>query len=430
MAQFSRWRNAAPAGLDRANSIVHGSLQIGPGGYASDGTSQVAAAELPTGTQRLYSTANGVFAVATSGANVLIYKSADGLAAYTLKATLVTANTNGLLPMLIDCGSDRLIFGEYAASGVNEWQPRLWGSSDGGENWSLLFTCTNDAIRHFHGGVYDATTSTLYLFTGDDAHRNSIVLCSDVASLLSSPATWKTRWGLDHATRATIDTNYIVGYNSDTYRITNAAFGGDYLYWGKDTYGVPGGVPVYRMHRTTHAVEQIVVRYHSDRIREGKAFQEIWMAGYDNTGAPLLSAHGRAEASYLGDTQAHVYRLDHFGQFEEILTIPMEGGQYAVIYDIHAIGGKTVISSASGTFSSRVGEVIAQNSKKSQMSAVTMVPKRDLLPRQLIVGQQDGWPALAEDRTPILMESAEYVIDESSAQVTDESGDTILMELE
>ncbi len=105
MAQYSRWIDSADqTGLGRSNAIVHGSLQIGPGGYASDGTTQVAAAEVPSGTARLYSTANGVFAVAISGSDVKIYKSTDGLAANNLKATLADSNTAGLLPLLVDCG--------------------------------------------------------------------------------------------------------------------------------------------------------------------------------------------------------------------------------------------------------------------------------------------------------------------------------------
>jgi hypothetical protein len=432
MAQYSRWvdKSTGGHGLARSNAIIHGSLQIGPGGYASDGTSQIAAAEIPSGTARLYSTANGVFAVAISGADLLIYKSTDGLAAYNLKATLATANTASLLPLLVDCGSNRLVLGEYATTAPNQWNPRLWGSSDGGENWAELFTCTTDAIRHFHGGVYDTTTDTLYLLTGDDAHRNSIVFCDDVADLFANPNTWKGRWGLDNATRATIDTDYIVGYNSVTYRVVNTSFFGDYMYWGEDTYGVPGGVSLHKMNRTTRAVTPAYTRYHSDRIWEGKAFQEMWMAGNDNTGAPILSAHGRTEATYLGDTKAHVYRLDHFGMFEEILSIPMEGGQYPVLYDIHTIAGKTVIVPASGTFTPLVGEVIPQKRTRSQMLTTTLAPGQVARPRQLLVMQQDGWPALNEDGTFIPLESADYVTDESGTVVTDEAGEAIFLELE
>lgn len=430
MAQFSRWQpdyNTAVHGLARSGAIIHGSYQIGPGGYASDGSSMIAAAEVPSGTTRLYSTANGVFATAVSGSDVKIYKSTDGIEAYALKATLTNANTAGLLPLLIDCGSNRIILCEYASSGANEFSPRLFGSSDGGENWSALFTCTADAIRHFHGGLYDATNTTLYLFTGDDAHRNSIVMCNDVASLFSAPNTWKTRWGLDSATRATINVTYIVGYNSETYRCVNGVIYGDYIYYGRDTYGNRGGVEVQKIHRTTHAVTRAYVRYHSDRIWEGKAFQEIWMCGTDNTGAPILSAHGRPEATYFGDTKAHIYRLDHFGWFEEIMTIAYDGA-YPLINSIQALGDKTIISSYSDTFSSLVGKVVPQRRTDNKLSNVTLKPgvRRK---RQFLQLDANGWPVIV-DGDVVVNAAAGYVKGEDGVDAEDEAGNKILLELE
>lgn len=417
------------AGLNRGGAIVHGSLQIGPGGYASTGTAKVAAAEIPNGTQRLYSTANGVFAVATSGANVLVYKSTDGLAAYALKATLTNATTHWGLPLLVDCGSNRLVLMEYAGTSAgNEWQTSMWGSSDGGENWSLLMKCTLNAIRHFHGGTYDPTTATLYVFTGDGGACNSIVFCADVADLLANPNTWKTRWGLDDNTRSTLDMNYVVGVDapgSSRFRVTGAPLYGHYMYFGEDVYGAPGGVTVSRMHRTTRAVDYVYVKWHSPLNWAGRAFGELFVAGSDQDGLPLLSAHGRPEAVYRGDTHAHVYRLTDAMTLEEILVIPYVS-TYPLIYSLHGIAGYTVVSSYDGSFASVVGKMTPVLRPRLKFSNVSYLLDQTKVRAPVLLRKEDKWALVAEDYGRVLGEGASRLQLENADRLLGEDAATFI----
>lgn len=438
---IDRATEGAALGINRGESIAHAGWQIGAGGYAANGVTTQAAAALPANTMRLFSTSLGVVAMCVSAGTMKIHISADGIAAYSEKLSTAAGRMHGCLQLVIDCGSGRLVIVEYGDDTIPDspWNntPRIWYTANSGTTWSTLITAASGALRHFHGGIYDSTYNRLYIYTGDDTFRNSVLWCDDVStgvdSLAQNPTLWSTRWGLDDATRSTLDTDWVVGTGSVTYRTIAALLVGDYLYFGVDSNGYRQGVQISRMHRSTRVVEKVFVRWHDANIGDtGNAFGELWTAGLGNDGSGLIASIARPVADYWGDTKAHVYRIEANGNYlTELMTIPLTGATYAIPYGIHAVGDFTVIPSYASTFTSRVGTINRPIPSASVMSHALLRPKkRPSIKRVSRICQQNMYPILLESGGYLLGEAAGNLLMEDGGRILCENDNRILLELE
>jgi hypothetical protein len=164
----------------------------------------------------------GVFVTAqASGGTKSLQKSANGKTAFT---TCAGVTVNGSLGRsLVDCGRHTMDTGDGAGNverrvllffdyptGAALNTARVYYSAkpadaDAGNNgtWTDLFSNTCPAIDHFHGAVY-IKGKGLYAMTGDGGTEPSILFCAeaDIPSLITSPATWYTRWALGAGARS------------------------------------------------------------------------------------------------------------------------------------------------------------------------------------------------------------------------------------
>jgi hypothetical protein len=62
---------------------------------------------------------------------------------------------------------DRIYWGEYFDNPSRE-QVHIYGSSDGGLSWTIVYEFPQGAIRHVHNIVYDRWENCLWVLTGDD----------------------------------------------------------------------------------------------------------------------------------------------------------------------------------------------------------------------------------------------------------------------
>lgn len=196
---------------------------------------------------------SGVFAVVGSA----LHRSADGVAAF---ASVIASGVSSLGSSLVDCGSGKLFWISYGS--------RIFCSVDGGANWgnnspsfdngSALIQIAAGSVDHLHGGAYDPIYGRLFVFTGDTQARSSVCVCDDIDDLMADPNTWKDRWGLSDSDRSTLDEDYVLGTNSQKYRVISIAFLGDYGYLGSDGgAATEGGYWVYRFHRDTLAIQDV-----------------------------------------------------------------------------------------------------------------------------------------------------------------------------
>lgn len=108
---------------------------------------------------------------------------------------------------LIDCGTNGpggqplLIWPE---SPVPEGRSgSIWASLDRGSSWTNLMSWEVGAVRHFHGGTFipgtDRTPQRLVLYSGDADAESGLLVCTNVAELVTNPGIWLKRWALDQA---------------------------------------------------------------------------------------------------------------------------------------------------------------------------------------------------------------------------------------
>lgn len=425
-----KWTDAkaavTAAGLCRGTAIVHNGLQIGPGGYATDGVTQQAAAELPANTATLFSTDLGVFALArtlsgTTTTHIQVHLSPDGLQAYTQLFTDTTTYVHASLPQLIHCGGDRIVVADYGGGLPGN---KLWYSADAGENWTTLFTTAENSIRHFHGGIYDPVTSRLYLFTGDTPGQITILWTDDVDDLAANPNTWKGLWGLDNASRSNLNTAWIVGTSTEPYRIVNAALHGDWMYFGGD-YNYDGGPTVTRVHRTTHAIEKVWIHEHSSVFYDGQAAVECWAWGLANDGTLLLGTAGRpVGGAFNGDGYAHFYALQSSGRnMRELFKAPITTANGGPPTNIHTIAGYTIIPDTSEF------EVPAGIVSRKSVYPVAMDPRLLIPSPQRVIATRFNFP-LKQDWCFILLETGTFdrLSGERLLSVILQSGDFVLNE--
>lgn len=208
---------------------------------------------------------SGVFAAAVSGTTVHWYVSTDG-DAWTL-ATLVgggelavTYISSPLRRNVCDCGGGRLVMTDYVNTGAVS---HMWASEDGGETWTLLFTTTANAIRHFHGCVWDAVGGKLYVMIGDSNYDSAILICDDLDDLIADGAAWLSRWDLDTAhgagTEIAPDAGYAIVTGTQVCRTVDLQIvtfaGARHAYWIPDATGVDSHV--YRAKLSTLAVDRL-----------------------------------------------------------------------------------------------------------------------------------------------------------------------------
>jgi len=356
---------AGEAGLLRSMAIVHEGWQIAAGGYAANGATRVDAVEPPAGWYtRLYSTSCGVFGLTSQSGTMTLERSTDGIQAFSTVLTTAAGRMSPALPLLIDCGSSRLVIVEYTTDNLPSYdnEARLWYSADGGDSWALLLTSYAGAIRHFHGGFWDARTERLFLFTGDSGDAASILVCDDLADLVANAAQWRTWWGLTDAARSTLDTDYVLGYGSQQlYRTVGMIAEGDYLLYGVDSYGPVGGVPMVRVHRDTLAVTELEIPKHAAVADVGKVVGEIWSYGRcARTGTVLIGnqAHDPG-APYQGDNHMHLYASTpgRIQEAREVLAMHDGGAVGVLCFSIEAVGDLTILSPYFGSFDALAGYV-------------------------------------------------------------------------
>jgi hypothetical protein len=166
-----------------------------------------------------------------SGGTKSLQKSANGKSAFT---TCAGVTVNGSLGRsLVDCGRHTmdtgdgagnverrvLLFFDYPTGGAvgtaRVYYSATPADADAGNNgtWTDLFSNTCPAIDHFHGSVY-IKGKGLYAMTGDQSAKCSILFCAeaDIPSLITSPATWYTRWALGTGARSGWSTEQHTAY--------------------------------------------------------------------------------------------------------------------------------------------------------------------------------------------------------------------------
>ncbi len=217
-------------------------------------------------------TDKAVFMYQTSGNTAYLIRSADGTANFATVLTYTGTGAQSCLPhSLVDCGSGVLFFFEYDTDGK-----RIWVSVDGGQNWGdnapgfddsdPLITAAADTIRHYHGAVWDSTTSKLYIMVGDSNSASRILICDDIADLRANPGTWKTRWGLDSSGQV-VDEDYVLNDNltaglpdSQDFRAVSMVLktvgSTRYAVWALDSSSV-GGQSVFKMDLSTGVKTEI-----------------------------------------------------------------------------------------------------------------------------------------------------------------------------
>lgn len=307
-------------GLLREYSVVHNGYQFAET-TARNGVSSFTSAAFPYSYVQRFTTGSGIFQLCSENSNDdwVIYRSPDGVASYTEVLRGTTTYASGYVSAIIDCGNDRIMYAEY---GGEDTGSRLYYSKDGGVNWGNnppdyndgdeLLTSYPGSIRHFHGGHYDSEYDRFYLFSGDSDIKNSIMWCDDVEHLAANPATWSARWGLDDASRSTLDLDWIVGYNDYVWRVISVALHGDYMYFGADALNV-AGQPVGRVHRNTHVFEPLTIKSFSTKYDHSNALGEVWCWGVTASGIVLMCGSASLASSVGGDGLMHIYALDPGG---------------------------------------------------------------------------------------------------------------------
>lgn len=358
-------------GLRRRLGFVHDGKHFGDVGasYATTGHFRSSAATFPLAAMQRYVTGSGIFQLSSEEGNTewAIYRSADGVASYTEVLRGTVSYASGYPAQIFDGGNGRVFYAEY---GDPDPGSRLYYSADNGVNWGAnapdcndgqpLFQTAANAIRHFHGGKYDPLHDRLYLFTGDAGAHASIVWTDDVDDLVANPATWRDRWGLSDATRSTIVDDWVLGIDDQVYRVVDAIFFGDWIYFGSDSLN-GGGQRVARAHRLTHEVQDVYVRPHSPAASNGRAVGEVWLWGVAPTGQLIMAGSG-AVVGGGGDGYMHVYALLPGGtEMEEILKVPRTADVgVAIPHRIDTLGDDIIISNRN-YLTTQVGRIASRS---------------------------------------------------------------------
>lgn len=218
--------------------------------------------------RRTYFTDVGVFVFSYRDGVGYLERSVDGMEDFQIALSGI-ASENSLPRSLVWCGvtdahpDGVMFYFEYA------YTPRVYTSTDGGASFFELFGCADGAIRHFHGVIFAPSVGVnggrLYVFTGDQNHESSVLICDDVDDLIANPESWQARWGLDVADEHRIELGYTINDDLDatgtptsqTFRIVDLLVAGDgYGYWTVDS-AMRDGQPVYRVNHATKVVERV-----------------------------------------------------------------------------------------------------------------------------------------------------------------------------
>ncbi|MCH8150111.1 MAG: right-handed parallel beta-helix repeat-containing protein, partial [Planctomycetes bacterium] len=215
--------------------------------------------------RRTFFNAAGAFLFSYHDGTGFLEKSPDGLEDFQTKLSDL-AGEYALPRSLVYCGpTDEhaggvMFYFEYTDS------PRLFASTDSGENWIELLQCATNSIRHFHGAVFaplvGANEGRLYVMTGDTNRQSSILVCDDIDDLIANPTVWRTRWGLDLQDERRIDDEFTINDNLDAtgtptsqvFRSVDMLMASDgYGYWTVDSTLLNG----QSVHRVSHATKTV-----------------------------------------------------------------------------------------------------------------------------------------------------------------------------
>jgi hypothetical protein len=146
-----------------------------------------------------------------------------------------------------------VLYFEYGGPNCNAWFSR-----DDCLTWTRMWDANATGIIHFHGGIFEPNVGDkgrLYVFTGDYPPEPSILTCDDINDLLTNRETWYGRWGLGAGQRTnwTPDSNYVLGWNDEKWRITDMVSDGIYGYWMPDNSAV-WDIAVYKVRHSDKTV--------------------------------------------------------------------------------------------------------------------------------------------------------------------------------
>ncbi len=263
--------------------------------------------------KQAYLTEHGAFLYTRVGGIGHILKSPDGVQNFEVKVGGIPSNL-ALHRSLVSCGATDtypegvVLFFEYAVS------PAIHCSTNGGEDWSVLFQCASESIRHFHGGVFAPGVGDkegrLLVMTGDQHSASSILFCDDLDDLIENPQQWRHRWGLDVENQHVLDPMYTLNNNLDSngvstsqsFRSVDILVADDgYAYWGEDTLRW-AGQNVFRANMSTLEVE---------RVGTTSIMGEVWSVFETSQGQVLVASNAHDPATSIGcDDRLHLYLVE------------------------------------------------------------------------------------------------------------------------
>jgi hypothetical protein len=141
-----------------------------------------------------------------------------------------------------------------------EYGKDVWFSRDDCLTWTKMWDADASAIKHFHGGIFEPNVGDkgrLYVFTGDYFTNSSTLICDDINDLLTNRDTWygASHWALGAGQRAnwTPDSNYVLGYYDQKWRICDMVSDGNYGYWIPDA-SAANDVALYKVRHSDKTV--------------------------------------------------------------------------------------------------------------------------------------------------------------------------------
>jgi hypothetical protein len=129
----------------------------------------------------------------------------------TLSPTLNLKNCRNVLHQSIAVVDKQVFFGEYGSNPARNEVP-IYRSQDGGESWEIIYCFPAGRIKHIHGCYWDPYEQKIWVFTGDFAGENFIL----VADLEFKHVEW-------------------IGDGTQAYRACNAFFEEDAVHWIMDS---------------------------------------------------------------------------------------------------------------------------------------------------------------------------------------------------
>ena len=145
-------------------------LQI-PNSYRLASVSTLARRVTRTDSFRMREVTDGNHAYVFRG-GIYIQNSGSDVAVCTMRIP------RGSRPVSLETNSrGNVVFGEYFANQTRK-EVHIYGSTDGGMNWNIVYTFEPGAIRHVHGISYDRWDDCYWICTGDYHNENRLIRAS------------------------------------------------------------------------------------------------------------------------------------------------------------------------------------------------------------------------------------------------------------